>query len=108
MEDLFLFIIVFIVFFIIFIIDYFVKKKKKQLRKFIGMELARVRRENYNIMGIVLSFVNAFIISVTGVLCTMVNMDKLWQILYGFVLLSALIYIFYSIIGNINDRINKK
>ncbi len=72
------------------------------------MELARVKKSNYNVMGIILSFVNAFIISVTGVLCTMVDMDKLWQIVYGFVLLTALIYIFYSIIGNINDNINKK
>lgn len=72
------------------------------------MELARVKKSNYNVMGIILSFVNAFIISVTGVLCTMVDMDKLWQIIYGFVLLTALIYIFYSIIGNINDNINKK
>lgn len=108
MENLILFIIVFVVFFIIFIIDYFIKKKNNQLRKFIGMELARVKKSNYNVMGIILSFVNAFIISITGVLCTMVDMDKLWQIVYGFVLLTALIYIFYSIIGNINDSINKK
>lgn len=108
MGDLFLFVVVFIIFLIIFMVDYFIKRKNKKLKKFIGMELARVRRENYEFMGIVLSFVNAFIISITGVLCTMVNMDKLWQIVYGFVLLTALIYIFYSIIGGISDRLNRK
>ena len=34
----------------------------------------------------------------------MVEMDKVWQLLYGFVLLTALIYIFYAIIGNILEK----
>ena len=66
------------------------------------------KKEDYNKLGIILSIVNAFIISSTGVLCTMIDMDKIWQLLYGFVLLVALIYVFYGIIGNILESIYKR
>ena len=68
----------------------------------------QVKKEDYNKIGIILSIINAFIISSTGVLCTMIEMDKIWQLLYGFVLLVALIYVFYGIIGNILERIYKR
>ena len=108
MENLYLFIILFIIFFIIFLVDYFFKRKKNKLKKFIGMELLKVKKEDYNKIGIILSIINAFIISATGVLCTMINMDKIWQLLYGFVLLVALIYVFYGIMGNILESIYKR
>ena len=108
MENLILFLILFVIFFIVFLVDYFIKKKNKNLKKFIGMELIKAKKEDYNKLGIVLSLVNAFIISSTGVLCTMIDMDKIWQLLYGFVLLVALIYVFYGIIGNILESIYKR
>ena len=108
MENLYLFLILFIIFFIIFLVDYFIKRKKKKLKKFIGMELLKVKKEDYNKIGIILSIINAFIISSTGVLCTMIEMDKIWQLLYGFVLLVALIYVFYGIMGNILESIYKR
>lgn len=108
MENLYLFLILFIIFFIIFLVDYFIKRKKNKLKKFIGMELVKVKKEDYNKLGIILSIINAFIISSTGVLCTMIEMEKIWQLLYGFVLLVALIYVFYGIIENILERIYKR
>ena len=72
------------------------------------MELLKVKKEDYNKIGIILSIINAFIISSTGVLCTMIEMDKIWQLLYGFVLLVALIYVFYGIMGNILESIYKR
>ena len=89
-------------------VNYFIKKKKKKLKKIIGMELVKAKKDDYNKLGIILSIVNAFIISSTGVLCTMIDMDKIWQLLYGFVLLVALIYVFYGIIGNILESIYKR
>lgn len=108
MEDLFLFILLFIIFFIVFLVDYVIKRKKKKLKKFIGMELLKAKKEDYNKLGIILVLVNAFIISITGVLCTMIDMGQIWQLLYGFVLLLALIYVFYGIIGNILERVYKR
>ena len=108
MENLYLFLILFIIFFIIFLVDYFIKRKKNKLKKFIGMELLKVKKEDYNKIGIILSIINAFIISSTGVLCTMIEMDKIWQLLYGFVLLVALIYVFYGIMENILESIYKR
>ena len=108
MENLYLFLILFIIFFIIFLVDYFIKRKKKKLKKFIGMELLKVKKEDYNKIGIILAIINAFIISSTGVLCTMIDMDKIWQLLYGFVLLVALIYVFYGIMENILESIYKR
>ena len=108
MENLYLFLILFVIFFIVFLIDYFIKRKKKKLKKFIGMELLKAKKEDYSKLGIILAIVNAFIISSTGVLCTMIDMDKIWQLLYGFVLLVALIYVFYGIMGNILESIYKK
>jgi len=77
MENLILFLILFVIFFIVFLVDYFIKRKKKKLKKFIGMELVKAKKEDYNKLGIILSIVNAFIISSTGVLCTMIDMDKM-------------------------------
>lgn len=108
MENLYLFLILFIIFFIVFLVDYFIKRKKNKLKKFIGMELLKVKNEDYNKICIILSIINAFIISSTGVLCTMIEMDKIWQLLYGFVLLVALIYVFYGIMGNILESIYKR
>ena len=108
MENLYLFLILFIIFFIVFLVDYFIKRKKKKLKKFIGMELLKVKKEDYNKIGIILAIINAFIISSTGVLCTMIDMDKIWQLLYGFVLLVALIYVFYGIMENILESIYKR
>ena len=108
MENLILFLLLFVIFFIIFLVDDFIKRKKKKLKKFIGMELLKVKKEDYNKIGIILAIINAFIISSTGVLCTMIDMDKIWQLLYGFVLLVALIYVFYGIMENILESIYKR
>ena len=77
MENLILFLILFVIFFIVFLVDYFIKRKKKKLKKFIGMDLVKAKKDDYNKLGIILSIVNAFIISSTGVLCTMIDMDKI-------------------------------
>lgn len=109
MENLFIFIITFVFFLFVFLIDYFIKRKKNKLKKFIGMEFIKAKRCDYNVMGIILSFVNAFIISFTGVICTFADISIMWQMLLGFVFLTALIYAFYGIIGNILRRkYNKK
>lgn len=100
MENLILFIIIFVIFFIGFLIDFLIKKKKKTLKKFIGVELVKAHPKDYERIGILLIFINSFIISVSGTVCTMIDMDKVWQLLYGFVLLTALIYAFYGIIRN--------
>lgn len=109
MENLFIFTITFIFFLVVFMIDYFIKRKKNKLKKFIGMEFIKAKRSDYNVMGIILAFVNAFIISFTGVICTVADISMVWQMLLGFVLLTALIYAFYGIIGNfLRRKYNKK
>lgn len=104
MENLMLFLILFVIFFIFFLANYIIKRKKNNLKKFIGMELVKAKKEDYEKVGLLLVLVNSIIISISGTICTMIEMDKVWQLLYGFVLLTALIYIFYAIIGNILEK----
>ena len=65
------------------------------------MDLLKVRKKDQKKIGLIIVLINSIIISITGTLCTMIDMDKIWQLLYGFVLLTALIYVFYGILRNI-------
>lgn len=104
MEDLILFITIFVVFFIYFLIDYFIKLKKNKLKNIIGMEIVKAKPKDQKIVGLILTLINSIVISASGTLCTMIEMKKVWQLLYGFVLLTALLYVFYGIIKNNLER----
>lgn len=101
MEDLILFLTIFILCFVVFLINYLIKLKQNKLNKLIGMDLLKVRKKDQKKIGLIIVLINSIIISTTGTLCTMIDMDKIWQLLYGFVLLTALIYVFYGILRNI-------
>ena len=59
MENLILFLILFVIFFIFFLINYIIKRKKNNLKKFIGMELVKAKKEDYEKVGLLLVLVNS-------------------------------------------------
>lgn len=111
--SLYLFLILLI---IIFLIDYvFIKRKhlkettgKKKNKK--DSELIEIlylsgkfnlekNKLNTNGLLIGISFINAFIISLVAVVVLMLNIYILFQLLIGFILLIALIYSIYELLG---------
>lgn len=108
-----------LLFLIVFIINYFLvykkgykniqkvkkKKKSKRLEDFLGMSILvpkfklDVNKMNLNYVFILLSLVNAFIISVVFIIIYIIPWDLPFQILLAFVLLFGLIYALYELLG---------
>ena len=114
-ESLVLFIISYIVIFILyFIFFYLLGLKKKTLLNCIQIEFLRIKH-NINPknlkakkIGIIICLIDTFIISITGVIVTLPKWNFIIQLLLGFVVLMALIYSCYEILGRILNRKRKE
>lgn len=119
MNKLYAALILFLVLFIlVFLVDYFfVKRKylkkangKKKVKKNKNNELTEIayligkfklnkNDLNLNKLLIVISLINALIISLVAVLVLLINIHIIVQLLIGFILLIALIYAIYELLG---------
>ncbi len=105
MENLMFFLITFIIVFITLLINYYIKKKKGNLFQMRELEMLRIRFKlkskdlNHESLGLIFALVNSLIIAFTATICTMLKLNYLWQMIIGFSLLMALIYIVYGILG---------
>ena len=114
MEDLFIFMITFVIVFIVYLIIYFVKRKQGKLDKMKEFDILatkfNLKRKNINVnrLGLVFVLVNSLIISITGTVCTSIDLGVIWQLLIAFVLLMALIILCYGFIGKILQKRERK
>lgn len=114
MQDLFVFVFSFSFIFIIYLIIYFIKLFKGELYKMKEYDLLstkfNIRKAdiNYKSVSLVLILVNTFIISLTGTVCSALEVSYLWQMVIGFGLLMAMLIIFYTIIGKILEKKYRK
>ena len=114
MEDLFIFMITFVIVFIVYLIIYFVKRKQGKLDKMKEFDILatkfNLKRKNINVnrLGLVFVLVNSLIISITGTVCTSIDLGVIWQLLIAFVLLMALIILCYGFIGKILQKKERK
>lgn len=105
MENLYLFLISFTLIFIIYLIVYLIKMKKNKLSKMKEFDLLKskfkLKNIDYKKVGLILILINSFIISATGTICSMVDLNIAWQLCIGFFMLMMLIYSLYYILGSI-------
>lgn len=111
MESLILFIGSYLVFFIIYLIFFYIRGlKKKSILNSLQVEFLKVRfgfknkELNPKKIGLIVTFVDPLIISLTGTIVSLPKWNYILELLLGFVLLIALIYSFYEIIGRIIRR----
>jgi hypothetical protein len=71
-------------------INYLIKKFKLDPHKI-----------NYRLVANIVALINAFIIAFVCVVISLIDISFIWQMLIGFVLLFALIYALYEILGRI-------
>ena len=102
---------------LIFLLDYFVIKRK-YLKKLTGKNKSKKKNNELtelsylvlkfklnkdklplNILLVVISFINAFIISLVAIVVMLININIIIQLIIGFVLLIALIYSIYELLG---------
>ena len=108
-----------LLFIIIFIIDYFfikrkyVKKtKRKKKKKNELMEITYLVNKfkldkdklPMNKLVIFISLINALIISLVASIIFLLKINIIWQLLIGFILLLALIYAMYELLGKVLER----
>ena len=115
MENLFLFTIVFtIVLLIYFFVFYLYGLKKKSIKSSLQVDLLLIKSNlkkkeiNEKSIGIIICLLDSLIISISGTIATSINLNYIWQILIGFVLLMVFIYILYTITGKILKRSVRK
>ena len=111
MESILLFLISYVVFFIIYLIFYYFRGlKKKTILNSLQVEFLKVRFgfKNKELkpkkIGLIVTFIDPLIISLTGTIVSLPKWSYILELLLGFVLLIALIYSFYEIIGRIIRR----
>ena len=111
MESIILFAISYVVFFVIYLIFYYFRGlKKKTILNSLQVEFLKVRFGFKNkelktkSIGLIVTFVDPLIISLTGTIVSLPKWNYILELLLGFVLLIALIYSFYEIIGRIIRR----
>ena len=111
MESIFLFVLSYVVFFIIYLIFYYFRGlKKKTILDSLQVEFLKVRFgfKNKELkpkkIGLVVTLIDPLIISLTGTIVSLPKWNYILELLLGFVLLVALIYSFYEIIGRIIRR----
>ena len=111
-----LFIISYLIMFLIYLIFfYIIGLKKKRILNSVQVEFLKIRfgfkNSDFNpkIIGIIICLIDPLIISVTGTIVTLPKWNYILELLLGFVILMALIYSFYEILGRIiKVRVNKK
>lgn len=111
---LILFALVFVVVIIVYnFIIYRRQMKKKDFEEIIEIKYLvsrfkiRILKEDYKKTLFITSVVNGFIIGITSVIIIMLDLGFIWQFLVGFVILLALIYLCYEILGIILKKKGK-
>ncbi len=106
MNFLIFFVLIFIIIYLFYILvlnKYRLKKKKYEnmgelnylVYKF-NLDIQKINRKKLlNIIG----FVNAFIISFTGAVVSLIPLNYIFQMIIGFIILLILIYICYELLG---------
>ena len=114
MESLLVFMITFVIIFSVYLVLYFIRRKKGTLYKTKDIELLtskfKLKKKDLNLNKVCLitSLINSLIISITGTICTMIDLGYIWQLAVGFVMLMGLIYVTYTILGRILVKGMKK
>ena len=110
METLFYVYFYAVIFIVVFLVTYvmdLIKIKRKKFKKIgemqylVGKFKLDINRINYKIHCLIISLINAFIISTVTLVISLVDAIMAIQLLVGFVLLFALIYSLYEIYGRI-------
>lgn len=111
MDSLILFGISYLILFTIYLIFfYFLGLKKKSILRSMQVEFLKIRFDfrnkdlNSKKIGLLITLIDPLIISLTGVIVSLPKWNYIISLLIGFVLLIALIYSFYEIIGRILKR----
>lgn len=111
MQSLILFICSYFVLFIIYLIFFYIRGlKKKCILNSLQVEFLKVRFgfKNKELkpkrIGLIITLIDPLIISLTGTIVSLPKWHYIIELLLGFVLLVALIYSFYEIIGRIIKR----
>ena len=115
MESIKLFVISYLILFIIYLIFFYILGlRKKRILNSMQIEFLKIRfnlkNKDFNpkIIGLVITFIDPLIISLTGTIVSLPKWNYIIELLLGFVLLMALIYSFYEILGRIIKRkVNK-
>ena len=100
---LFIFVVVFL---LTLVMDLFKIKKKKfkkigEVQYMINKFKLDVNKLNYKKTCIIISLINAFIISTVTIIIYSIDVSMVLQLLVGFILLFSLIYVLYEIYGRI-------
>ena len=110
-----LFLISYTILFILYYFIYYRKGlKKKSLFNSIQFEFLKVRfgfkknELNQKKVGLIICFIDPLIISLSGTIVTLPKWSYAIALPIGFILLMALIYSFYEILGRILKAVNKK
>ena len=111
MESLVLFVCSYFVFFVIYLIFFYIRGlKRKAILNSLQVEFLKVRFgfKNKELkpkkIGFIITLIDPLIISLTGTIVSLPKWNYILELLLGFVLLIALIYSFYEIIGRIIKR----
>ena len=115
-NTLLLFLICYVILFIVyFIIYYLYGLKKKSILKSMQVEYLKIKIEfnnkelNPKKIGLIICFIDPLIISLTGTIITLPKWNYVLELFFGFVILMALIYSFYEILGRVLKRkVDKK
>jgi membrane protein implicated in regulation of membrane protease activity len=105
MENLLVFLLSFVFVFLCYLIIYFYKRIRGTLIKMkeINILSAKFNLEKSDIdvnkFCLLIVLVNSLIISITATICTMIELDYIWQLCIGFIILMILIYVIYGFIG---------
>ena len=116
MNSLLLFGVSYIVLFIIYLIFFYIRGlKKKSILNSMQVEFLLVRfnlkKKDFNSkkIGIIIMLLDPLIISLTGTIVSLPKWNYIVSLLVGFVILMALIFSFYEILGRIIKRkVDKK
>lgn len=116
MSSIILFFMFYIILFILyFFFFYLLGLKKKSILKSMQVQFLKVRFNltnkdlNPKKIGLIISFIDPFIISLTGTIVSLPKWNYVFEIILGFVLLMALIYSIYELLGRlIKRKVDKK
>ena len=104
MESLIVFIVSFVFVFVTYFIIYLIKYKKGTIKetkevKFLCYKYGvKIKNMNFKWLWIVFALLNAFIISVSGTVCTSLKIGYVWQVLTGFGFLFIMILFIFMFI----------
>lgn len=114
MESLVVFIVSFVFVFVTYFILYLIKYKKGTIKEAKEVKLlcykykVKIKNMNFKRLWVIFAFLNAFIISMSGTICTSLKIGYVWQVLTGFGLLFIMIFLVYGALGKILIRKEKK